>query len=402
MADQDTPSARVAHDARRLLETVQSELNDGRQPYASDVRRVVERSLALRFAEYVQFLERYGFLTLDRRADALGLTRAGEELAAGSEARLRGLEADARYHFGERLAQVPVGPVDAVMVGEKIDGRYLKLDALGKGGLGTVWRGRQLTVDRPVAVKTLEALFDLFTPDQHDEIIRRLELAIRDHARLVNPFIVQILDQNPRHQPPYYVMELAPGGSLRALLERGPLPPVVALRYFIQIALGLKAAHAEGVLHRDLKPENVLLDTNGNVKLADFGVTRIAERDGDTVRQAYVGFGSVGYMAPELFRAPQLAMPSADVYALGILLYEMLTGELPGRRSPMPSEVTPGVPDDLDEIFDAMTQDDPSKRPQAIDDVLTRVWTSTTIVALLDARQAPCFVEPPVEPVRDR
>lgn len=396
MSSPSTSSARVVQDAQLLLRTVRDELAEGRRPYASDVRRIIERGLGLRFGEYVQFLEKYGFLALDRRTDLLALTRAGEDAAGGDEVRLRSLEGDARYYFGDRLAEVDV-TVRPVTDGKRFDKRYLVFDVIGAGGLGHVHRGRQQSIDRPVAIKTLDGLGQLFIPDQLEEIKRRLELSVREHAQLISPFIVQILDQNPQHDPPYFVMELASGGNLRDLLSRGALPPAVAVRYFVQIALGLKAAHAQGVLHRDLKPENVLLDEAGNVKLSDFGITRVAERDGATVRQAYMGYGSVGYMAPEMFRPGASIGSAVDIYALGILLYEMLVGELPGRRSPMPSQVAEGIPRDLDEIFDRMTQDSPERRPDSIDKVLTVLWTSKPIVELLDARQAPFFVEPPVD-----
>ncbi|MEZ4475587.1 MAG: protein kinase [bacterium] len=405
MADQSTSPARVVEDARRLLRTVRAEIERGRRPYTSDVRRLVERSLALRFPEYVQFLEKFGFLALDRRTDTLGLTAAGQQVVDGHEGRLRGMAGDVKYHFGERLNDAPLAAEPGIEA-QRLDGRYLRYERIGRGGLGTVSRGHHLALDRPVALKLFEGLGELFRPDQQEEVRRRMELAVRAHARLISPFVVQIIDQNADHDPPYFVMELAEGGNLRGLLEDGPLAPAVALRYFVQVALGLKVAHAQGLLHRDLKPEAVLLDAVGNVKLSDFGLTRIAERDGARVRQAYVGFGSVGYMAPELFRGGAPG-PAADIYALGILLYEMLTGELPGRRSPMPSDIAEGVPTDLDELFDRMTQDDPAQRPADLDAVLTAVWTSKEAVALLDARQAPYFVEPPVtlpglpRPVRD-
>lgn len=395
MAQETTSPTRVVEDARRILRTVRAEIERGRRPYASDVRRLSERSLALRFPEYVQFLEKYGFLTIDRRTDTLVLTAAGEQVVDGHDARMRGMAGDAKYHFGDRLNAAPLAD-DPGVEAVRVDGRYLKYELIGRGGLGTVWRGHHLALDRPVAVKLFEGLSEVFRPDQQEEARRRMELAVRSHARLVSPFVVQILDQNADHEPPYFVMELAEGGNLRGLLESGPLSAAVAVRYFVQVALGLKAAHAQGLLHRDLKPEAVLLDGAGNVKLSDFGLTRIAERDGARVRQAYVGFGSVGYMAPELFRGSAAGGPAVDIYALGILLYEMLTSELPGRRSPMPSQLVAGVPTDLDELFDQMTQDDPASRPADIDQVLTALWTSKDVVALLDARQAPFFVEPPM------
>ncbi len=388
----DANAERVVQDARLIMQTVQEEAAEGRRPYISDIRRLVERSLALRYAEYVQFLEKYGFLTLDRRSNLLALTKAGEAAASGDGARLRGLAGDARYHFGDRLPTA-AAPAPARRRGERLDQRFLKLDRIGGGGLATVYAGRLLSVDRPVAIKLMEGVRELFRPDQQEEIRRRLELAVRDHARLASPFIVQLLDQNPQHDPPYYVMELAPGGDLRRLLNQGALPASVAVRCFVQIALGLQAAHAQGVLHRDLKPENVLLDVNGNVKLTDFGITRVVEQDGGRMRQAYVGYGSVGYMAPEVFRPGHGAGPQADLYALGIMLYEMLVGELPGRRSPLPSEVVDGVPTALDAIFDKMTQDAAERRFATIDAVLEAVWASDEILALFDHREGPWFLE---------
>ena len=360
MPTQSTSPARVVDDARRILQTIHDEIAGGRQPYTSDVRRLVERSLALRFAEYVQFMERYGFLSLERRTDSLRVTTAGRQVIEGSAARLKSMAGDAKYHFGDRLNDAPIADAEAVSA-ERFDTRYLKYECIGQGGLGSVWRGHHNTLDRPVALKLLSGLDEMFRPEQREEARRRFELTVREHARLNSPFIATVFDQNAQHDPPYVVLELATGGNLRALLDQGPLEPAVALRYFIQMSLGLRAAHAQGILHRDLKPSNVLLDAAGNVKIVDFGLTRVAERS-TSMRQAYVGYGSVGYMAPEMFRSTGTSNPTIDVYALGILLYEMLTGELPGRRSPMPSAISEGVPADLDELFDVMTQDQAKRR----------------------------------------
>ena len=392
----DTHAAdRVVQDARTLLKTVAGEVQAGRKPYSSDVRRLVERTLALRFAEYVQFLERYGFLTLDRRQDLLTVTRAGESLAFGDDSKLRAAAADARHHFGKRLAEVPASAAPAshhTRLGE----RYLLQEAIGRGGFGSVWRARHLSLDRPVAVKLFDGLFDLFPPDRHGAILRRLELAVRDQARLVSPFVVQTIDQDTQGDVPYAVMELVEGGNLRALLDDTQLSPPVALRYFIQAALGLKVGHDAGVMHRDLKPENLLLDAQGNLRLSDFGLIRVAEPDGQSGRQAYVGYGSVGYMAPERLRGHLEPTPAADLYALGMVLYEMLCGHLPGRRSPLPSQVTEGVPEGLDDLFDRLTHDDPGQRPQTVDEVLAGVWDAPDVAALLDARDATFFLRPPV------
>jgi serine/threonine protein kinase len=386
---------RVVEDATLLLRTVRDERAAERRPWQADIRRLVEGGLAVDFGELVKFLERYGYVAIERKTDILDLTQAGRQVVDAAGERRRALEADARYHFAERLGALGADGRSG-RIPTRFDGRWLKEAPIGAGALGSVWRGRLLSVDRPVALKVMSGLNEIFTGEQRDEVLRRLDLAVRAQARLVNPFVIQVLDQNIGYETPYFVMELATGGSLRALLEGGPLPPPVAVRYFVQIAIGLRAAHQAGLVHRDLKPENVLLDGTGNVKLTDFGLTRIVERDGVKLKQAYVGYGSVGYMAPECFRRGADVGPAADLYALGILLYELLVGELPGRRSPMPSQVVSGVPSDLDDLFDALTQDDAARRPDGIDRVLTRIWTSQAVVALLDARQAPYFSDSPV------
>ncbi|MSP71136.1 MAG: serine/threonine protein kinase [Myxococcales bacterium] len=396
MAQLENAVARVVDEATLVLRTIREEAAEGRRPYSADIARIVERSLSIRFSELLQFLERYGFVVVDRRTQLLETSHAGGQVIDRNVDRVRALTGDVKHHFGERLAKLETDakPKEAAPV--RMDTRYLRYDAIGTGTLGTVHRGCLTTVDRPVAIKVLGGLTELFSGEQRDLVLRRLELAVREHARLISPFVIQILDQNTAHDPPYIVMELAVGGSLRGLLAGGALPPAVAVRYFVQIALGLRAAHEHGLLHRDLKPENVLLDSAGNVKLVDFGLTRVVERDGVQIKQAYVGYGSVGYMAPEMFRRGVDAGPASDVYAAGIMLYEMLVGDLPGRRSPLPSQVVDGVPDALDELFDRMTQDEPSRRPADFDKVLTAIWTSPSICALLDARQAPLFSEAPV------
>ncbi len=394
MATETSASHRVVRDTRLLLKTVRDEIADGRKPYASDVRRLVHSSLALKFGEYVQFLERNGYVTLDRKTDLLAVTRTGRALIDGDSARVRGVLEDARHHFGKRVDAL-AGEVGGG--GVRLDNRFMRLDQIGRGSLGNVWRGRNLNVDRFVAIKLLDGLDDVVRPGLQGEVRRRFELAVRKHAQLVSPFIIQIIDQNPSHSPPYVVMELATGGNLRDVLNAGRLEPAVAIRFFVQIAHGLAGAHAEGVVHGDLKPENVLLDGKGNIKLTDFGFSRVIDADQPSSGRAYVGFGSLGYMPPEMFRRRGAATPGADIYALGILLYEMLVGDLPGRRSPMPTEAVEGLPKALDDLFDLMAQDDLRKRLGSVDEALELLWSAEPVKALLLTRSIPLFVESPVE-----
>jgi serine/threonine protein kinase len=251
------------------------------------------------------------------------------------------------------------------------DARYERLAAIGSGGIGTVFRARQIQLGRLVALKEIRELFGFFPDDQHGEIVRRFTDVVRQGASLSHPHILPIHEVSLDREHPYVVSELAAFGSARHLLQESETIPVgLALRYLVQTLHALRAAHRERVFHRGLKPENMLIDAYGNLKLSDFGFARIVERDASVIRQVYVGMGAVAYMAPELFADPTSAGPQADIYALGIIFYELLTGRLPGRRSPMPSDIDPKLPRGLDDIFDAMTRDSRSERYPSVDDIL--------------------------------
>ena len=244
--------------------------------------------------------------------------------------------------------------------GQDLDLRYQKSDQIGSGPLGTVFRGKHNALGLDVCVKELKDIFGYFSFLQRGEVIKRLKKELCAQAQVRHPGIVQILDQNTDVARPYFVMELC-RGSLREKLDAANgkgLPVAQAMRYFLQLAYGLRAAHQQGLTHQNLKPENVLFDAWGNAKLADFGLSRVIEVDQSKgMPQVFVGTGGMGYMAPELLARSKEAGPSTDVYGLGILLYEMLTGQLPGRRSPLPSEINSEVPAKLDPIFDKMSQD---------------------------------------------
>ncbi|CAM4528552.1 Serine/threonine protein kinase [Corallococcus exiguus] len=205
-------------------------------------------------------------------------------------------------------------------------------------------------------------------------MLKRLKKELCAQAQVRHPGVVQILDQNVDSARPYFVVELM-RGSLKEKLEAAGgkgIDVQHALRTFLQLAYGLKAAHAAGLTHHNIKPENVLFDAYGNAKLSDFGMSRVVEVDATKgMPQVFVGTGGMVYMAPELMnKGVQEAGPAADVYALGILLYEMFTGQIPGRRSPLPSEVNPEAPSGLDQLFDKATQDRREQRYPDVDAML--------------------------------
>lgn len=254
----------------------------------------------------------------------------------------------------------PAGPK-----GQDLDLRYVKYDQLGAGPLGTVFKGKHNALGLDISVKELKDIFGYFSFLQRGEVIKRLKKELCAQAQVRHPNIVQILDQNTDVARPYFVMELMKG-SLREKLDAGQGKGVdvkSAIRWFLQLAYALKAAHHAGLTHHNIKPENVLFDHYGNAKLADFGLSRVIEVDQSKgMPQVFVGTGGMGYMSPELMARAKDTGPSSDVYGLGILLYEMMTGQIPGRRSALPSEINKECPAKLDGIFDKMTQDRKEQR----------------------------------------
>jgi serine/threonine protein kinase len=299
--------------------------------------------------------------------------------------------------------RVAVGGEIRPTSGELIDSRYEKIDLIGSGGIGTVYRARQVPLAREVALKEIRELFGFFAEDQHSEIVRRFTEVVRKAASLAHPNILPIHDVNLDREHPYLISELAPNGSARRLIQDAETIPVdLALRYLVQTLHALRVAHHQGVFHRGLKPENLLLDDGGNIKVTDFGFARIVERDASVIRQVYVGMGAVAYMAPELFSDPANSGAQSDIYALGIIFYELLTRRLPGRRSPMPSEIDAKLPKGLDDIFDTMTRDAREERYSSVDDILEDFDKLQGLSDVLDARSQFAVADNPLEKLRFR
>ncbi|MBL8956948.1 MAG: serine/threonine protein kinase [Myxococcaceae bacterium] len=265
--------------------------------------------------------------------------------------------------------------------GQDVDLRYVKYDPIGSGPLGTVFKGKHNALGLDICVKELKDIFGYFSFLQRGEVIKRLKKELCAQAQVKHPGVVQVCDQNTDVARPYFVMELCKG-SLREKLDQGGgkgVPVKLGIRYFLQMAYALRAAHQSGLTHHNLKPENVLFDTWGNAKLADFGLSRVIEVDQTKgMPQVFVGTGGMGYMSPELIARAKDVGPSSDVYALGILLYEMMTGTIPGRRSALPSEVNSECPSKLDPIFDKMTQDRKDQRYGDLDGMLDDFYAAFT------------------------
>ena len=265
---------------------------------------------------------------------------------------------------------------------EDLSGRairgYALGERLGNGGMGAVYRAIQPLVEREVAIKIILPKFA-----NHPDFIRRFEAEAQLVARLEHPHIVPLYDYWREPSVAYLVMRLLRGGSVQSLLRNGTaLPPTTVLRIVEQIGSALSAAHRAGVVHRDLKPANVLLDEDNNAYLADFGIAKnLSNFSSET--QADMVIGSPDYISPEQIRS-EFIRPQTDIYALGVMIYELLTGTVP-FRGPTPFDVmhqhlsTPlpplsanrvGLPGSLDEVIKRATAKDPIQRYETVEEML--------------------------------
>ncbi len=200
-------------------------------------------------------------------------------------------------------------------------------EIVGRGGMGVVYRCRDPRLDRTVALKTLLRL--------DPRALARFTREAESLASLTHPNIVRIFDFKGRENPPFLVLEFVKGRTLRERMKEGPLSPDESRRIALSLCDALVHAHARGIIHRDIKPGNVLLTPEGNVKLTDFGLAKeISAGAGLTVPGARLG--TANYMAPEQMEDSGKVDHRADIYALGVLLHEMMTGELPGKRLDFP------------------------------------------------------------------
>ena len=259
------------------------------------------------------------------------------------------------------------------------------LELIGQGGMGAVYKARQPSLDRLVAVKVLppEAGRDPAFAERFGREGRAL--ALLSHSN-----IVAIHDVGKAGDFYYFVMEYVDGVNLRQVLRDGQLRPEQVLRFVPQICDALQYAHDEGVVHRDIKPENVLLDRKGRVKIADFGLAKMLGRDTAdfTLTGSRQVMGTLHYMAPEQVERPLEVDHRADIYSLGVVFYEMLTGQLPVGRFPMPSEKA-GTDAFLDEVVLRALEREPAKRYQQASDVKTDVRTRCHSAQRASAPAAP-------------
>ncbi|MGR6316387.1 serine/threonine-protein kinase [Micromonospora soli] len=255
--------------------------------------------------------------------------------------------------------------------GRLLNGRYQSEELLGSGGMGEVWRGRDLRLERPVAIKVLTAA-GLREPMAAE----RFDREARTAARLAHPHIVGVYDFGSDENASYLVMELVEGRTVAALIADGPLSVGQAVSIAVQACDGLAAAHAAGVVHRDIKPGNLIVTPHGTVKICDFGIARLPRADGqDALTGPAIKLGTSSYMSPE----QALGRPvdsRADLYGLGCTLYAMLASRPPFAGDPLDvlhqhvnqpppqlREQRPDVPTELDDLVRELLAKDPADRP---------------------------------------
>ena len=211
------------------------------------------------------------------------------------------------------------------MVGEVIADRYELEELIDHGGMSTVYRGHDRMLERTVALKILHAHFG-----DDAEYVERFRREARAVAQLSHPNIVTVIDRGSSDGHQFIVFEYVEGENLKQLLERtGPLPVERVVELGIEIADALAFAHAHDLVHRDVKPQNILIDTAGDAKVTDFGIVRTLDVDRDVTQTGTV-LGTSNYLSPEQAAGSPVA-PTTDIYSLGVVLYELLTGEVPFR-----------------------------------------------------------------------
>jgi serine/threonine-protein kinase len=286
-----------------------------------------------------------------------------------------------------------------------LDGRYRVGPVLARGGMSTVHRGLDTRLDRPVAIKIMDPRMAA------DPVYRgRFEREARSAARIDHPNVVDVHDQGRHRDTLFLVMELVEGGTLRGVLRhRGALGVPAAFAVLEPVLAGLAQAHALGMVHRDVKPENVLLGVDGSVKVADFGLVTAAAEAG--VSHAGMILGTMAYLSPEQVATGQ-ADARSDVYAAGVLLYELLTGAPPYTGDnvlsvayrhvnddvPAPSRIAGDVPPELDRLVQRATSRDPARRPADAGELLAEL---RALGAGLDVPRVPVPL-PPAPPVEEQ
>ncbi|HEV7400671.1 MAG TPA: protein kinase [Solirubrobacterales bacterium] len=276
----------------------------------------------------------------------------------------------------------------SAMIGTVLSGRYRLEAKLGSGGMSTVYLARDQTLDRQVAVKVMHREMS----EQADQL-ERFRQEARSVAKFSHPNVVSVIDAGEDGGHPYIVFEYVEGETLKQRINRnGALDPQEAIAYAIEIARGLAVAHARNMVHRDIKPQNILIDAEGRAKLTDFGISRQLEQDGMTATGRVLG--TTDYVAPEQAMGRKVD-PRTDIYSLGVVLYEMLIGQVPFAADSQVGVAMKHVNEELPDVqrrrpdvsaavalvVERATAKDPGERYQTVNEMIDDLSTALEVEA---------------------
>lgn len=250
------------------------------------------------------------------------------------------------------------------------EGRYEYQEKIGEGGMATVYKGRQVSLDRPVAIKVLSA-----TLSDNPSVLKRFKRESLIIARLNHPNIIHVIDRGTTSKGrPVFVMEFVEGTNLADAISERKYDFNEKVDIAIQICKGVGYAHKFDVIHRDIKPANVIIDTEGFARLLDFGIASFFESDKDMAPdETRLIMGTEAYMAPEQHKGIAYTSNLSDIYSLGIVMYELFTGTHPAPNAPSMSEFDPSITPELENLINQCLALDPNERPQSVDQVRTKL-----------------------------
>jgi len=264
-----------------------------------------------------------------------------------------------------------------VTPGENI-GPYRVIEQLGSGGMATVYKAYHPALDRYVAIKIMHPAFKA-----NPQFFERFQREARVVARLEHAHIIPVYDFNEHHGEPYLVMRFIEGDTLKPKMENGPLPPAEILHLIRPVCQALAYAHQQGVLHRDIKPSNIMISQDGNVFLSDFGLARMVQAGESTLSQDMM-VGTPQYISPEQAQGLSELDGRTDIYSLGVVLFEMLTGQVPFSADtpfatihdhiyaplPLPSTINPDIDPAVERTLLKALAKDPADRFATADELL--------------------------------
>ncbi len=270
-------------------------------------------------------------------------------------------------------------------VGRTFDGYRIE-GVIGRGGMGVVYKANQLSLGRPVAIKLLPEDFA-----DRPQFLERFHREVDVLSKLSHPNIVTVFERGEIDERPYLVMEYVEGTSLRDVIKEGPLPAAEALNVVRGVLAALEHAHDKGIIHRDIKPENVLVAPGGIVKVADFGLGRLLGEDINTrLTHTHLMLGTFEYMAPEQREKAKEADERADIYATGVVLYELIAGELPiGAFEPLSAKRPKECDARVDALIQRSLEKSPDKRYQRASEMGGDVSRLLTAAPVQEAPAAP-------------